>query len=91
MAFEWDPAKAQANRRKHGVAFPDAIGAFEDPAAATHPDPHPDEERFVTLGADFFGRIVVVSWAWRRDDIRLISARLATSRERRQYQEGSDA
>ena len=91
MAFEWDPAKAQANRRNHRVAFPDAVGVFEDSAAATHPDPHPDEERFLTLGTDFLGRTVVVCWTWRRDDIRLISARLATPRERRQYQEGSDA
>jgi len=88
MAFQWDPAKARANRRKHGVGFPDAVGAFEDPLALTGEDSHPTEDRFATLGLDFLGRLVLVSWTWRGDDIRLISARLATPRERRQYQEG---
>ncbi len=88
MAFQWDRAKARANRLKHDVGFPDAIGAFEDPLALTSTDPHPTEDRFVTIGLDFLGRLVLVSWTWRADDIRLISARLATPRERRQYQEG---
>ena len=88
MAFQWDPAKARANRLKHGVGFPDAVGAFEDPLALTGEDPHPSEDRFVTVGLDFLGRLVLVSWTWRADDIRLISARLATPRERRQYEEG---
>ncbi|MDX2060831.1 MAG: BrnT family toxin [Gemmatimonadales bacterium] len=88
MAFQWDPAKARANRRKHGVGFPDAVGAFEDPLAWTSEDPYPIEDRFVTVGLDFLGRLVLVSWTWRGDDIRLISARLATPRERRQYEEG---
>ncbi|MDX2060768.1 MAG: BrnT family toxin [Gemmatimonadales bacterium] len=88
MAFQWDPAKARANRVKHGVGFPDAVGAFEDPLALTSEDSHPTEDRFVTVGLDFLGQLVLVSWTWRGDDIRLISARLATPRERRQYQEG---
>ena len=88
MAFEWDPAKARANRRKHGVGFPDAVGVFEDPAARTVDDPHPGEDRYVTLGADLLGRILAVAWTWRGEDIRLISARLASPRERRHYQEG---
>jgi uncharacterized protein len=88
MAFQWDPAKARANRLKHGVGFPDAVGALEDSLALTSEDPHPTEDRFVTVGLDFLGRLVLVSWTWRGDDIRLISARLATPRERRQYEEG---
>ena len=87
-AFQWDPAKARANRLKHGVGFPDAVGAFEDPLALTSEDPHPTEDRFATVGLDFLGRLVLVSWTWRGEDIRLISARLATPRERRQYEEG---
>lgn len=91
MAFEWDPGKAEANRRRHGVDFADAVGAFDDPFALTQPDPYPTEERFVTLGRDFLDRLVVVVWTWRGKAIRLISAREATPRERRQYLEGPDA
>ena len=87
MAFQWDPDKAQENLRKHGVAFADAVGAFEDPRALTRDDPHPSEERFLTLGLDLVGRIVLVNWTWRGDDIRLISARKASAGERRQYSE----
>ncbi len=91
MAFEWDPDKAEANRRKHGVDFADAVGAFDDAHALTHLDPHSSEERFATLGRDFLDRLVVVAWTRRGEDIRLISARQATPRERRQYAEGADA
>lgn len=90
MGFEWDPDKAEANRRKHGVDFADAVGVFGDPFALTQEDPHPSEERFVTLGRDFLHRVVLVSWLWRGENIRLISARKATPRERRQYTEGFD-
>jgi uncharacterized DUF497 family protein len=89
MGFQWDAAKARLSLRKHGVDFADAVGVFEDAAALTALDPHPTEERFLTLGMDFLVRIVVVSWTWRGTDIRLISARRATPRERRQYQEGA--
>ena len=89
MAFQWDPDKARENLRKHGVAFADAVGAFEDPRALTRDDPHPDEERFLTLGLDLLGRIVLVNWTWGEDDIRLISARKASPGERRQYTEDS--
>lgn len=90
MDFEWDPDKAEANRRKHGVDFADAIGVFDDPFALTQGDPHPSEARFVTLGRDFLDRVILVAWLWREEDIRLISARKATPRERRQYTEGVD-
>ncbi|NOT09655.1 MAG: BrnT family toxin [Gemmatimonadales bacterium] len=90
MAFQWDQAKERANAQKHGVAFADVGGVFEDPEALTFDDPHPDEDRYVTLGLDFTGRLVVVHWTWREEDIRLISARKANPSERRLYQEGNE-
>jgi uncharacterized DUF497 family protein len=86
MSFEWDPGKARGNLRKHGVAFPDAVGALMDPWASTVSDPHPDEERYLTIGTDYRERLVVVSWTTREDRIRIISARRATRSERRRYQ-----
>lgn len=91
MAFEWDPHKREVNRLKHGLDLADAVGALEDPYALTRPDPNPTEERFVTLGRDLLDRVVVVSWTWRGDNIRLISARRATPQEHRQYAEDSNA
>jgi hypothetical protein len=58
---------------------------FEDPRGLTLDDPHPDEQRFVTIGTDLVGRILVVCWTARGNDIRIISARRATRRERRQH------
>jgi len=89
--FEWDPAKAERNRRKHGVDFADAVGAFEDPYALSQPDPVAGEDRVVTLGRDLLDRLLVVVWMWRGDNIRLISARRATPPERRWYAEDVDA
>jgi len=86
VAFQWDPKKALANVQKHGIDFADAVGVFEDPHGRTLDDSHPSEQRFASLGMDLLGRILVVSWTARKDDIRLISARLATRRERRQYE-----
>jgi len=91
MDFEWDPAKAAANRQKHGIDLADAIGVFEDPYALTRADSHPSEERFVTLGRDLLDRVLVVVWTARVESLRLISARRATARERRQYAEDADA
>lgn len=85
MSYQWDEGKAQANRRKHGVSFADAVAVFEDDWAITIPDDHPDEERFATIGRDILGRILVVVYTWRGDDIRVISARKATRPEREQY------
>jgi uncharacterized protein len=84
--FEWDPRKAESNRRGHGVDFADAVGVFEDPLAITHPDEQSGELRFVAVGEDFLGRLLVVVYAWRGDSIRVISARTATTSERRQYE-----
>jgi uncharacterized protein len=88
VTFQWDPDKAKANRKKHRVDFADAVAVLEDPYALTRHDPHPREQRFVTLGLDALGRLVVVSWTHRGDDIRIISARPATRAEARNYPEG---
>lgn len=87
--YEWDPEKARLNARKHGVHFSDAIGALEDERAITIRDiSADDEERWVTLGLDAFGRILVVVYVWRGEPLRVISARQATARERLRYEEG---
>ena len=88
MRYEWDPVKARLNLRKHGVDFADAVSALEDDAALTMRDPLAEhEERSVTIGLDALGRVLVVVYTWRDGRIRLISAREATARERRQYEE----
>jgi uncharacterized DUF497 family protein len=87
VSYQWDPAKARANQAKHGISFADAVAVFEDPRAITLDDPHLDEDRYVTIGLDFLGRVVVVCWTWRDEEIRLISARKATRAERSEYQE----
>lgn len=87
MTVEWDEQKAASNLLKHGVAFADAVGAFEDPNALTRDDTNDDEERYVTLGMDFVGRVLVVVYTYRGEAIRIISARNATRAERRQYTE----
>jgi uncharacterized DUF497 family protein len=83
---QWDAEKAAANLKKHGVDFADAETALHDEMALTRPDDDPDEERFVTLGTDALGRLLVVVYEWRNDDWRLISARRATRAERRHYE-----
>jgi uncharacterized DUF497 family protein len=84
----WDSAKATANRRKHGVDFADAATVLSDELATTvRDDSTDDEDRYVTMGSDALGRVLVVAYAWAEDGIRLISARKATRKERRQYEE----
>ena len=88
MESEWDPAKARANFTKHGVRFADAVTALEDDSARTISDlSSVDDERWVTMGLDASGRLLVVVYTWRGERVRLISAREATPRERRQYEE----
>jgi uncharacterized protein len=86
MAYEWDRQKEKVNYAKHGVHFADAVGALEDERALTEPDDSASEERFKTLGMDFLGRIVVVVYTHRDEDIRLISARKASPRQRTSYE-----
>ena len=87
---EWDPAKAASNQRKHGVAFADAAIALEDDLAVTVLDPDSDDEdRFVTLGMDPSGKLLVVVFTLRGERVRLIPARQATTREQRTYEVGT--
>ena len=89
LSFEWDPAKAAANLRKHGVSFEDAQTAFSDEHArlVNDPDHSAEEERFVLLGLSSSLRLLVVAHCYRSADlvIRIISARRATKAEERSY------
>ena len=87
MSFEWDPNKAGTNRKKHGIDFADAVIVLEDTNAITSDDPDYEEARYITIGMDASGRILVVVYKWREDVIRIISARKATNYERKQYEE----
>ena len=73
----------------NGIDFADAATVLYDELAVTVADEERDEERFVTIGMDALGRLLVVVFTWRGDRMRLISARRATPRERRQYEGGS--
>lgn len=88
--FEWDEEKADANLRKHGVAFEEAIAVFRDPLELTVPDPdHSDqEERWRSIGLASDLGLLVVSYTERGNMIRIISARQPTAKERREYEEG---
>ena len=88
-SFEWDPKKAESNLKKHGVSFDEGITAFGDPLSMNMPDPdHSEgEQRFIVLGTSAQSRTVVVSYTERPPRTRIISARLATRRERKQYED----
>ncbi len=84
--IEFDPAKARANLAKHKVGFGHAEQALRDPNACTIEDPDAEgEQRFVTLGMDALGRVLVVVHTPRGDRTRLISARKASKGETEQY------
>jgi len=89
LQFIWDREKAAANLRKHGVDFEDAATAFGDPLSITIPDPDHSagEERWLLVGESRAGRVLVVAHTERGDEIRLITARPATRRERQTYEE----
>ena len=86
--FEWDPAKAASNQRKHGVDFELAATVFRDSLMASMPDEeHSDaEERWVTVGVARNGQLLTVCHAFHQELIRIISARPATRSERRQFE-----
>jgi len=88
LLFEWDPQKAQINQEKHGVSFDEASTTFEDPLSLTIDDPlhSRDEERLVHIGLSYKNRILIVVHTERGDNIRIISARKATKRERKYYE-----
>ena len=91
MPYEWDAFKARTNVAKHGVRFADAVAVLEDERGLTMRDfSSEDEERWITVGQDIFGRVLVVVYTWRGQNARLISARLATPRERGQYEESDE-
>lgn len=88
MRFEWDREKAKRNLRKHRVSFEEAATVFYDPLSATFDDPEHsiDEQRFITVGYSSRGRLLVVSHTERGEALRIISARLATARERKRHE-----
>jgi uncharacterized DUF497 family protein len=88
MRFEWDRAKADANRRKHRVSFDEAATIFFDPLSATIPDPDHSagERRFLTIGSSSKGRLLVVAHTERGDVLRIISARPASAAERKRHE-----
>jgi uncharacterized DUF497 family protein len=89
--FEWDANKAKSYLGKHGISFEEAATVFGDPSSLTIPDPvHSElEDRFITLGSSHRGKLLVVVHTERRDNIRIISARVASRRERRNYEEST--
>ena len=90
MIYEWDAGKAAANLKKHRVSFEDATSVFLGPLALTFPDPDhsAEEHREITIGHTMGKELVFVCHCERRNRIRIISTRLATRLERRQYEEG---
>jgi hypothetical protein len=89
MQFEWDPVKAEVNERKHGISFLEACTVFDDDHASTvlDPDHSEGETRYLTFGMSSFGRPLVVAHTDRGANIRIISARPMTPRERRAYEQ----
>lgn len=92
LLFEWDPKKARLNVRTHGISFDEASTAFRDPLSRTIADPlhSEDEGRFVLIGQSIRGRLLVIVHTERGDRIRIISARLATNKERFRYEENEE-
>jgi uncharacterized DUF497 family protein len=95
MRWTWDPRKATANRVKHGLSFETAVLAFDDPFHASKPDPHPDHDRWHTIGLVGLVLLLVIH-TWPEAKFkeaepvgRIISARKATARERKAYEEGN--
>ena len=89
MRIRWDPQKAEANFRKHRIRFSDAETVLFDPMTLTIENQIIDQEqRFLSVGSDAVGRILVIVYTYHGDTIRLISARKATSKERKYYEKG---
>jgi uncharacterized DUF497 family protein len=89
LTFEWDAEKAEGNIRKHKVSFEEAKTVFGDPFLMTFPDPEHStgEQRYLNIGTSSKGRVLVVIHTERDANIRIISCRKATSKERRAYEE----
>jgi len=91
LEFEWDARKAAANLLKHGISFEEAATVFGDPFGRIVPDPRHSfgEERFALMGLSERRRLLALMYADRGGVIRIISARRATRREQRDYEEGT--
>jgi uncharacterized DUF497 family protein len=89
LSFEWDENKAKSNSAKHGVSFEEASTVCGDPLSLTIPDPAHSrmEDRFVILGHSHQQKLLVVVHTERGDNVRIISARRASGRERKKYEE----
>jgi uncharacterized DUF497 family protein len=85
--YEWDASKARTNLAKHAVSFAEAVTVFDDRYELTtlRTAYVRDEDRFLTVGRAATGRFLAVAYAYREDRIRVISARPATQRERKRY------
>jgi uncharacterized DUF497 family protein len=91
LSFEWDETKAKSNLAKHGASFGEAATVFGDPLSVTIPDPahSQTEHRSVILGHSHNQKLLVVVHTERGDNIRIISARRASRRERINYEESA--
>ena len=89
MASNFDPGKDAANRRKHGISLSEGDGVLQDPLALTIEDSSAQgEQRFVSFGMNVFGNLRVVVYAFRGEDVRIISVRKAEPKEIRAYEKG---
>jgi uncharacterized DUF497 family protein len=83
--YEWDRAKARSNQEEHGVDFADAVQVFGNPYLNREDTDAVGDQVFVALGMDNLGRLLVVVYTYRKDRVRLISARKATRKEGKEY------
>lgn len=87
MKITWDPVKAKTNRLKHRVFFSEVEPVFFDPNAISFEDPDSKgEDRYIVIGLDSLGRLVVVAYTYRDSVIRIISARKANKTEQKVYE-----
>ena len=92
ILFDWESRKSRSNLAKHAVSFEEASTVFGDPLSLTIADPSHSrraEERFVTIGSSYLGELLLVVHRDEDENIRIISARKATRRERKDYEEGT--
>ena len=92
MRFEWDPAKAKSNIRKHGISFDEAVTVFKDPLALIFDDvTHSEREhREIIIGMSALRRMILVCFVERLEDVvRIINARSATRQEIKDYEENA--
>jgi uncharacterized DUF497 family protein len=88
LRFSWDPAKAAANARKHGVTFSEAASVFGDTLsiAGFDPDHSDNEDRYILVGTSLQGRLLLVAYTEHGEKLRIISARKLTRKERKAYE-----